>query len=79
MNRAISRVVLWFFVLMAYPLQAAEPRQAPSAQERARTVYVFHQPIVMLQAKFGLTTPRSGYYGFVIPYVLLVVKMWQNP
>ncbi|CAB1216261.1 mechanosensitive ion channel family protein [Klebsiella michiganensis] len=59
MNRAISRVVLWFFVLMAYPLQAAEPRQAPSAQERARTVYVFHQPIVMLQAKFGLTTPEE--------------------
>ncbi|EBM1477616.1 mechanosensitive ion channel protein MscS, partial [Salmonella enterica] len=28
-------------------------------QERARTVYIFHQPIVMLQAKFGLTTPEE--------------------
>ena len=32
---------------------------APSEQERARTVYIFHQPIVMLQAKFGLTTPEE--------------------
>ncbi|VFS63017.1 Uncharacterised protein [Kluyvera cryocrescens] len=38
---------------------AAEPRQDPSEQERARTVYIFHQPIVMLQATFGLTTPEE--------------------
>ncbi len=39
--------------------QAAEPRQSPSGQEKARTVYIFHQPIVMLQAKFGLSTPEE--------------------
>ncbi|CAM3657980.1 mechanosensitive ion channel family protein [Rahnella victoriana] len=39
--------------------QAAEPRQSPSDQEKARTVYIFHQPIVMLQAKFGLSTPEE--------------------
>lgn len=38
---------------------AAEPRQEPTDRERARTVYIFHQPIVMLQAKFGLTTPEE--------------------
>ena len=38
---------------------AAEPRQEPTEKERARTVYIFHQPIVMLQAKFGLTTPEE--------------------
>ncbi|WMY76683.1 mechanosensitive ion channel [Buttiauxella selenatireducens] len=40
-------------------LQAAEPRQLPTEQDKARTVYVFHKPIVMLQAKFGLTTPEE--------------------
>ncbi|TDS97675.1 mechanosensitive ion channel-like protein [Rahnella sp. BIGb0236] len=39
--------------------QAAEPRLSPSDQEKARTVYIFHQPIVMLQAKFGLSTPEE--------------------
>ncbi|MGK3195175.1 mechanosensitive ion channel family protein [Enterobacter ludwigii] len=38
---------------------AAEPRQEPTDRERARTVYIFHQPIVMLQAKFALTTPEE--------------------
>jgi len=42
----------WFFS------QAAEPRQAPTVQERARTVYIFHQPIVMLQAKFQIMSPN---------------------
>ncbi|WP_455852794.1 mechanosensitive ion channel family protein [Pantoea endophytica] len=37
----------------------AEPRQAPSAQEKARTLYLLNQPVVMLQAKFGLTTPEE--------------------
>lgn len=37
----------------------AEPRQASSAQEKARTLYLLNQPVVMLQAKFGLTTPAD--------------------
>nr|WP_249219983.1 mechanosensitive ion channel domain-containing protein [Citrobacter portucalensis] len=49
----------WICLLLAFPLLAAEPRQQPTANEQARTVYVFHQPIVMLQAKFGLTTPEE--------------------
>lgn len=44
---------------MTFYASAAEPRQEPTDQERTRTVYVFHQPIVMLQAKFGLTTPEE--------------------
>jgi len=37
----------------------AEPRQAPSPQEQARTLYLLNQPVVMLQATFGLTTPEE--------------------
>lgn len=48
-----------FISALVFPSFAAEPRQQPSEQERARTVYIFHQPIVMLQAKFGLTTPEE--------------------
>jgi len=40
-------------------VQAAEPRQLPSEQDQARTLSIFHHPIVMLQAKFGLTTPEE--------------------
>lgn len=45
------------FTITSFISHAAEPRQQATPQERARTVYIFHQPIVMLQAKFGLTTP----------------------
>jgi small-conductance mechanosensitive channel len=48
--------------LLFFTLQdalGAEPRQAPSAQEKARTLYLLNQPVVMLQAKFGLTTPEE--------------------
>ncbi|EEB6817237.1 mechanosensitive ion channel [Salmonella enterica] len=59
----MKRILLAFFTCflasLALSAQAAEPRQDPSEQERARTVYIFHQPIVMLQAKFGLTTPEE--------------------
>lgn len=59
MIRMLTGLLSWICLLLAFPLLAAEPRQEPTAQEQARTVYVFHQPIVMLQAKFGLTTPEE--------------------
>lgn len=59
MNRMLLTILACFMVILALPSQAAEPRQQPTEQERARTVYIFHQPIVMLQAKFGLTTPEE--------------------
>lgn len=59
MNRMRHVFVAWLALLLAFPLFAAEPRQQPTDQERARTVYIFHQPIVMLQATFGLSTPEE--------------------
>ncbi len=53
---AFLTCVISLFTLCSF---AAEPRQEPTEQEQARTVYIFHQPIVMLQAKFGLTTPEE--------------------
>lgn len=59
MNKVLLIFLMGFISALAFPSFAAEPRQQPSEQERARTVYIFHQPIVMLQAKFGLTTPEE--------------------
>ena len=59
MNKILLAFAFCFAALSAFSSYAAEPRQAPTEQERARTVYIFHQPIVMLQAKFGLTTPEE--------------------
>ncbi|WP_374684523.1 mechanosensitive ion channel family protein [Scandinavium hiltneri] len=59
MNRMRHVLLAWLSLLLAFPLFAAEPRQQPTDQERARTVYIFHQPIVMLQATFGLSTPEE--------------------
>lgn len=59
MNKVLLIFLTYFISALAFPSFAAEPRQQPSEQERARTVYIFHQPIVMLQAKFGLTTPEE--------------------
>lgn len=59
MNRILLILLTCFLSGLTFITQAAEPRQAPTEQERARTVYIFHQPIVMLQAKFGLTTPEE--------------------
>ncbi|NTX67978.1 mechanosensitive ion channel [Lelliottia amnigena] len=59
MKRIRLAVLTCFLLALALTSHAAEPRQAPTNQERARTVYIFHQPIVMLQAKFGLTTPEE--------------------
>ncbi len=46
-------------LLVLKPALAAEPRQQPTAREQARTVTIFHQPVVMLQATFGQTTPEE--------------------
>ena len=59
MNRLLLIFLTCCIYSLAFPLTAAEPRQQPTEQERARTVYIFHQPIVMLQATFGLTTPEE--------------------
>ncbi len=59
MKKILLAFAFCFAALSAFSSYAAEPRQAPTQQERARTVYIFHQPIVMLQAKFGLTTPEE--------------------
>ena len=52
--------LLWG-ILLSFPFlsHSAEPRQSPSPQERARTLFLLNQPVVMLQAKFGLTTPEE--------------------
>lgn len=59
MNRMRLFLLAWLSLWFASPLFAAEPRQQPTEREQARTVYIFHQPIVMLQATFGLTTPEE--------------------
>lgn len=58
----IKAVMCLYGFLLLFTFQnalGAEPRQAPSAQEKARTLYLLNQPVVMLQAKFGLTTPEE--------------------
>lgn len=59
MKRILFAFLTCLFTITTYVASAAEPRQEPTQQERARTAYIFHQPIVMLQAKFGLTTPEE--------------------
>ena len=59
MNRIMLAFLTCFLSSLVFNANAAEPRQEPTEKERARTVYIFHQPIVMLQAKFGLTTPEE--------------------
>lgn len=59
MIRALLFFLAWTTLYTSCALQAAEPRQLPSEQDKARTVYIFHHPVVMLQAKFGLTTPEE--------------------
>ncbi|MEH5075241.1 mechanosensitive ion channel family protein [Enterobacter cloacae] len=59
MNKVLLALLSCVLSIISFTGVAAEPRQEPTEQERARTVYIFHQPIVMLQAKFGLTTPEE--------------------
>ncbi|MGB9096648.1 mechanosensitive ion channel family protein [Erwinia sp.] len=59
MFKALMRICSCLLLLTLQNATAAEPRQAPSQQESARTLYLLNQPVVMLQAKFGLTTPEE--------------------
>lgn len=59
MNRMRQVFLVLIALAIAFPLWSAEPRQQPTPQEKARTVFIFHQPIVMLQATFGLSTPEE--------------------
>ena len=59
MNKVLLALLSCVLSVISFTGVAAEPRREPTEQERARTVYIFHQPIVMLQAKFGLTTPEE--------------------
>lgn len=59
MNRMWRVFITCLSLALTFPLWAAEPRQQPTEQERARTVYIFHHPVVMLQATFGQTTPQE--------------------
>lgn len=43
-------LVIW---LQIGPVWAAEPRIAPTEEELSRTLVLLHEPIVMLQAKYG--------------------------
>ncbi|MEA5101389.1 mechanosensitive ion channel domain-containing protein [Pantoea sp. S18] len=59
MIKAVMCLCGFLLLLTFQNALGAEPRQAPSAQEKARTLYLLNQPVVMLQAKFGLTTPEE--------------------
>jgi len=59
MSKRVNGVVCCLLFLISSLCFGAEPRQLATDQEKARTVYIFHQPIVMLQAKFGFTTPEE--------------------
>lgn len=67
MNKVLLALLSCVLSVISFTGVAAEPRQEPTEQERARTVYIFHQPIVMLQAKFGLTTPEERVLRIAIP------------
>ena len=75
MKKILLAFAFCFAALSAFSSYAAEPRQAPTEQERARTVYIFHQPIVMLQAKFGLTRRKSAFYASATPCAILPRRM----
>ncbi|NTX78889.1 mechanosensitive ion channel [Serratia proteamaculans] len=59
MSKKVNGVVCCLLFLISSLCFGAEPRQLATDQEKARTLYIFHQPIVMLQAKFGFTTPEE--------------------
>ena len=55
------RLMLPGIVMLLLPaiLYGAEPRHSPTERERARTLVLLNQPVVMLQATFGQTTPEE--------------------
>lgn len=59
MFKPLVYLACWLIFFTSQGATGAEPRQAPSPQEQARTLYLLNQPVVMLQATFGLTTPEE--------------------
>lgn len=59
MTKKLSYLLCCILLCYSSLLWSAEPRQTPSAAEQARTLMLLNQPVVMLQAKFGLTTPEE--------------------
>ena len=59
MIKALMGICCCLLLLTLQDAIGAEPRQAPSPQEQARTLSLLNQPVVMLQATFGLTTPEE--------------------
>ncbi|TDN51787.1 mechanosensitive ion channel-like protein [Buttiauxella sp. JUb87] len=59
MSKALMGLCICLLLFTLQDAISAEPRQAPSPQEQARTLSLLNQPVVMLQAKFGLTTPEE--------------------
>ncbi len=45
MNKVLLALLSCVLSVISFTGIAAEPRQEPTEQERARTVYIFHQPI----------------------------------
>lgn len=59
MVRLLRVILPLLSLLWSAALSAVEPRLAPDEAEQARTVTILQQPIVMLQAHFGLATPEE--------------------
>lgn len=78
MKRILLVTLSCLLSVISFLSVAAEPRQEPTDRERARTVYIFHQPIVMLQAKFGLTTPEERVLAFVIRCAISLNRMFGS-
>ena len=53
MGRRWWQLLLFVAVQSSGSTRAAEPRMEPTEQERAQTLILLHEPIVMLQATFG--------------------------
>lgn len=56
-----ARLMLIGCTILALPgtSHGAEPRHSPTARENARTLVLLNQPVVMLQATYGQTTPEE--------------------
>lgn len=70
---------LLLVLFLPLPGYSAEPRQAPTEQEQARTLVLLNQPVVMLQATFGLTTPEERVQRIVSTLRDLSVEDLQHP
>ncbi|ADU71662.1 mechanosensitive ion channel family protein [Pantoea sp. At-9b] len=76
-----SGIYLLSGLLLLIPLSlfSAEPRQSPTPQEQARTLTLLNQPVVMLQARFGLTTPEERVQRIVKQLRALTITDLQQP